>query len=48
MANLDHVTKVIVRIEISIVYDLSRTIDRPLSIEKSYVIHYETKNPLDQ
>ena len=48
MINLDHVTRVIVQIEISIIYDWSATMDMSLSIEKSLVIHYGTNNPYYQ
>ena len=48
MANLDHVTRVIVQSEISIVYNCSRTMDMPLSMKKSFVIHYGTNNPCYQ
>ena len=44
MANLDHITRVIVQSEISIIYDWSRTIDMPLSIMKSLVIHNGANN----
>ena len=48
MANLDHVTRVIVQSEIFIVYNWSGTMDMHLSIEKSLVIHFGTNNPCYQ
>ena len=48
LVNLEHVIRVTVQNEISIVYNWSRTTEIPLLIEKSVVIHYYINNSRNQ